>query len=108
MTTTLTTRWESLADQALAGEPLRREEALAVLQSPDEELLSLLAAAPDTAVVPVCIDQSWRLLRHNLLPVPFGVTVRVWIGDPIPRRREEEPAALLATVEAAIRACLER
>src|SRR5262249_46320882 len=31
--------------------------------------LALLAAAPDTAVVPVCIDQSWRLLRHNLMPV---------------------------------------
>ena len=45
MTTTLTARWESLADQVLAGEPLCREDALAVLQSPDEELLSLLAAA---------------------------------------------------------------
>jgi len=70
--------------------------------------LSLLAAAPDTAVVPVCIDQSWRLLRHNLLPVPFGVTVRVWIGNPIPRRREEEPAALLASVETASRARVEQ
>jgi biotin synthase len=45
VTTTLTARWESLADQALAGQQLCREDALAVLQSPDEELLSLLAAA---------------------------------------------------------------
>jgi biotin synthase len=40
-----TSNWESLADKALAGEPLAREEALAVLRTPNEELLSLLAAA---------------------------------------------------------------
>jgi biotin synthase len=39
------TRWEDLADQALAGEPLDREEALAVLRAPGEELLALLHAA---------------------------------------------------------------
>lgn len=68
--------------------------------------LALLEAAPDTAVVPVCIDQSWRLLRHNLLPVPFGTRVHVWIGDPIPRRRNEDREALLADVEEQIRAAL--
>jgi len=70
--------------------------------------LALLDAAPDTAVVPVCIDQSWRLLRHNLLPVPFGTRVHVWIGDPIPRRPDEDREALLAAVEDAIRAVLHR
>jgi biotin synthase len=39
-----TSSWESLADRALAGEPLAREEALGVLRAPEEELLSLLAA----------------------------------------------------------------
>ncbi len=68
--------------------------------------LALLEAAPDTAVVPVCIDQSWRLLRHNLMPVPFGTRVRVWIGDPIARRKDEDPEALLARVEALIRGAL--
>ncbi len=70
--------------------------------------LALLEAAPDTAVVPVCIDQSWRLLQHNLLPVPFGTTVHVWIGDPIARRPDEDREALLADVEDAIRAVLHR
>jgi 1-acyl-sn-glycerol-3-phosphate acyltransferase len=65
--------------------------------------LALLEAAPDTAVVAVGIDQSWRLLRHNLLPVPFGITVRVWIGDPIPRHSEENPETILDGVETAIR-----
>jgi 2-iminoacetate synthase ThiH len=40
-----TANWASLADRALAGEPLAREEALAILRAPNEELLSLLAAA---------------------------------------------------------------
>jgi 1-acyl-sn-glycerol-3-phosphate acyltransferase len=69
---------------------------------------ALLEAAPDIAVLPVCIDQSWRLLCHNLLPVPFGVTVRVWIGDPIPRRPGDDAAALLDSVERFIRAHLDR
>jgi biotin synthase len=37
--------WTSLARRVLEGDPVTREEALAVLRSPDEELLSLLSAA---------------------------------------------------------------
>src|SRR5947209_1014587 len=37
--------WSEVAAEVLAGESLDRETALAVLQAPDEELLSLLAAA---------------------------------------------------------------
>ena len=37
--------WERLADKALHGELLSREEGLAVLQAPDEEVLALLQAA---------------------------------------------------------------
>jgi 1-acyl-sn-glycerol-3-phosphate acyltransferase len=68
--------------------------------------LALLEAAPDTAVVPVCIDQSWRLLRYNLMPVPFGTRLRVWIGDPIARRPDEDRDAMLDEVEERIRAAL--
>jgi 1-acyl-sn-glycerol-3-phosphate acyltransferase len=57
--------------------------------------LALLEAAPKLAVVPVTIDESWRLLRFNLLPVPFGVRVRVRIGAPIERRPGEDSRALL-------------
>jgi biotin synthase len=45
MAATLTSSWDALADKALGGEPLERDEALAVLQVPDEEILALLAAA---------------------------------------------------------------
>jgi biotin synthase len=37
-------RWDSLAEQALRGEPLGLEQALEVLEAPDQELLDLLAA----------------------------------------------------------------
>lgn len=37
--------WLALADRALSGEPLSREQALGALQSPDSELLPLLHAA---------------------------------------------------------------
>lgn len=70
--------------------------------------LELLAAAPEVAVVPVAIDESWRLLRHRLLPVPFGTRVRVRIGDPIPRTPGEDRDGLLRRVEEEIRATLER
>ncbi len=47
--------------------------------------LALMAAAPNAPVVPVVIDDSWRLLRYGLRPAPFGTRVRVFIGSPIER-----------------------
>jgi biotin synthase len=38
-------RWHALADRVLAGGELDRDEARAILDSPDEEILDLLAAA---------------------------------------------------------------
>lgn len=46
MSTTVTpTAWNDLADRALAGQALTREEGRAILQCPDEQILDLLAAA---------------------------------------------------------------
>src|SRR5207247_2049294 len=59
--------------------------------------LALLEAAPDVPVVPITIDQSWRLLAHNMLPIPWGVRVRVRIGEPI-ARRPGDATALVARV----------
>jgi biotin synthase len=39
------TNWQQLADRVLRGDTLSPDEALAVLESPDEDLLDLLAAA---------------------------------------------------------------
>lgn len=57
--------------------------------------ITLLQAAPALEVVPVTIDESWRLLCHNLLPVPYGTRIRVRFADPIPRSVENEPARIL-------------
>ena len=70
--------------------------------------LALLEEAPTTPVVAVTIDESWRLLRHNYLPVPFGTRVRVHLGAPIPRRPDEDANALVERVHGDIAATLAR
>jgi 1-acyl-sn-glycerol-3-phosphate acyltransferase len=70
--------------------------------------MALLEEAPDTPVVPVAIDQSWRLLTHNFFPVPWGIRVRVYIGDPIPRRPGEDATAVLEQVREEIAGALAR
>jgi 1-acyl-sn-glycerol-3-phosphate acyltransferase len=70
--------------------------------------LALLEEAPDTPVVPVAIDDSWRLLQHNFFPVPWGVRVRVYIGTPIARHAGEDRPALLEHVRDGIAETLAR
>jgi len=53
-------------------------------------------------IVPVAIDESWRLMQRNFWPIPFGVRVRVRIGDPIARRPGEDLAAIVDEVRARI------
>jgi 1-acyl-sn-glycerol-3-phosphate acyltransferase len=53
---------------------------------------ALLNAADQLPVVPVVIDGSWKLLRYNLRPIPFGTTVRLRLGDPMPRTQEDAGA----------------
>ena len=60
--------------------------------------LTLLEAAPDIAVVPIAIDGSWRLLRFNLFPVPFGTRIRIRIGAPIARSKDEDRSAMLREI----------
>jgi 1-acyl-sn-glycerol-3-phosphate acyltransferase len=70
--------------------------------------LALLETAPDVPVLPVTIDESWRLLAHNMLPIPWGVRVRVRIGEPIARRPGEDPASVLDRVRREMLATLAR
>jgi lysophospholipid acyltransferase (LPLAT)-like uncharacterized protein len=57
--------------------------------------------------VAITIDESWRLLQNNLMPVPFGTRIRMSIGDPIERRPDEDPIELLAEVHRQIATNLE-
>ena len=69
--------------------------------------LALFESAPNVPVVAVTIDESWRLLQNNLMPVPFGTRIRMSIGDPIERRPDEDPIELLADVHRQIATNLE-
>jgi len=69
--------------------------------------LALLDEAPDVPVVALAIDESWRLLRFNLLPIPFGTRVRVRIGAPIARRPDEDRHALLLEARGQIEKALD-
>lgn len=70
--------------------------------------IALLEAAPTLAVVPMAIDESWRLLRYNLFPVPFGVRVCVHFGAPIPREGPGDGDSVLARAQAEIEDTLRR
>ncbi|MGH7804958.1 MAG: lysophospholipid acyltransferase family protein, partial [Candidatus Binatia bacterium] len=70
--------------------------------------LELLKATPGIPVLPVAIDESWKLLRFNLLPVPFGTRVRVHIGAPIARDATTGDEVLFRRAEAEIRAAIDR
>jgi 1-acyl-sn-glycerol-3-phosphate acyltransferase len=70
--------------------------------------LALLKAAPALAVVPVAIDQSWRLLRYNLFPIPFGVRVQVYFGAPIQRNSTDDLDSMLNRARAEIEEKLRR
>lgn len=67
---------------------------------------AMLKAAGRLEVVPVAIDGSWRLLRYNLTPVPFGTTVRLRIGEPIARSEGDE-GTLIDMAEEWIRGTLD-
>jgi 1-acyl-sn-glycerol-3-phosphate acyltransferase len=69
--------------------------------------LEMMAAAPDMPVVATTIDGSWELLRHKMLPIPFGTTVRVRFGNPM-HREDMEDSVLLKQARADIEATLAR
>ena len=69
---------------------------------------ALLESAPDTPLVSVTVDESWRLLARNMLPVPWGVHVRVRIGEPIARHSGEDQEALIEQVREEIASTLAR
>ncbi len=54
--------------------------------------MTMLEAADQLSVIPVTLDGSWRLLRYNLKPIPFGTTVRIDFGDPIARTPDDGSA----------------
>ena len=57
--------------------------------------VALMAAAPDLEILPVAVDGGWIVMRDNFLPVPFGTTMRIRVGDPIARSPNEDREAII-------------
>ncbi|MCZ6825869.1 MAG: lysophospholipid acyltransferase family protein [Gemmatimonadetes bacterium] len=70
--------------------------------------LSLMKAAPALPIVPFVVDGSWRLMRFDMLPIPFGTRIRVHIGAPIERHPDEDARALLDEVRETMERVLRR
>ncbi len=60
--------------------------------------VALLESVPDAPILPVAIDESWKLLRFNLRPIVFGTRVHLRIGAPIERKPDEDRRALLLEI----------
>jgi 1-acyl-sn-glycerol-3-phosphate acyltransferase len=63
--------------------------------------LTLCEKMPDAYVIPVAINNAWKVLEHNLLPIPWGITVTTTIHEPM-ALKGNEPAELLQKVRGII------
>ena len=64
--------------------------------------VALLKEMPNAVIVPVAVDGSWKLLRHKLLPIPFGTLVRTTYLKPI-SQENLSAKEILSLAEGAIR-----
>jgi len=62
----------------------------------------LLESLPDCYIVPLAITGSWKLLRWNLFPIPFGETVTFTMLEP-EIRGERSAKEILESIELKIR-----
>ncbi len=46
-------------------------------------MLMLFKKIPDAVVVPITINNSWKLFRHGNFPIDLGVNVRLKVHEPI-------------------------
>ncbi|MEO2063422.1 MAG: lysophospholipid acyltransferase family protein [Christiangramia sp.] len=66
-------------------------------------LLMLFKKLPDAVVVPITINNSWKLFKHGNYPIDVGVHVRLKTHKPIPVN-SQEAESLVAEVERTITA----
>lgn len=61
----------------------------------------LFKKLPDALVVPITVNNSWKLFRYGSFPLGMGVHVKLKIHEPIPVD-SHEPEGLIALVERTI------
>lgn len=65
-------------------------------------LLMLFKNCPEAVVLPVSINNSWKLQRNGSFPLGIGVGVKIKVQAPIPVK-DHEPKQLLSLVEEAVK-----
>ncbi len=65
---------------------------------------ALCRTAPEATVIPVAIDGSWKLAARRCLPIPWGCTVKIAIGEPISGLASQSPEEVLSRCRAFIAA----
>lgn len=54
-------------------------------------LKTLFEACPDAVVVPVCINNSWKLQRYGMFPLDIGVFLKLKVLQPLEVKNFEVP-----------------
>lgn len=65
-------------------------------------LLTLFKKAPDAYVLPVTINNSWKLQRYGMFPMPLGVRLKLHF-HPIVKVSDHNPESLIDLVEKTIK-----
>lgn len=63
---------------------------------------ALMKAAPQAAIIPVTIDNTWKLTWRTLRPVPRNTIVKIKIGQTISRSSQEDCDVLVKEIEGII------
>ncbi|WP_038029512.1 lysophospholipid acyltransferase family protein [Thermonema rossianum] len=66
----------------------------------------LVTCMPEAVVVPIALENFWKLTYHKLLYMPIGITVRLHLLGKYEIGDFESPQALLRRCEEDIRRCL--
>ncbi|MEM7185332.1 MAG: lysophospholipid acyltransferase family protein [Bacteroidota bacterium] len=61
-------------------------------------LLTLFEHAPDAYVLPVSVNNSWKLQRYGMFPIPLFVRLR-FLAHPVWKVSEHDPEKLVAAIE---------
>ena len=64
-------------------------------------LQTLITQIPEAYVLPISINNSWKLQKNGMFPMPFGVTIKYEL-HPVLKVSEHEIETLIDTVETII------
>lgn len=70
-------------------------------------IATLLKAAPDALIVPIAIENSWKIVQYGAYPLSFGEKIRWTVLPPVPKENKN-PEEITLAAELAIRDFLQQ